>query len=43
MTQKEHEIIAGVVSFFDYHNKNMTKEQDWQIYKLKQMLKQGGK
>lgn len=39
MTQKEREVITEVVDYFDYHNKNMTKAQDWQIYKLKQLLK----
>ena len=38
MTRKERAIITQVVNYFDYHNKNMTKEQDWQIYKLKELL-----
>jgi hypothetical protein len=39
MTRKEREVITEVVNYFDYHNKNMNKTQDWQIYKLKQLLK----
>ena len=39
MTKKEREIITEVVNYFDYHNKNMNKSQDWQIYRLKQLLK----
>lgn len=38
MTQKERAIIQQVVNYFDYHNKNMTKEQYWQIYRLKELL-----
>lgn len=39
MTQREKETIQEVVNYFDYHNKNLTKSQDWQIYKLQQLLK----
>lgn len=39
MTKKEREVITEVVNYFDFHNKNMNKTQDWQIYKLKQLLK----
>ncbi len=39
MTQKERATIKDIVNYFDYHNKNMTKEQDWQIYRLKLLLK----
>lgn len=39
MTQKEREIIQSVCDYFDYHNKNLNKEQDWKIYELKQLLK----
>lgn len=38
MTQKERAIIQQIVNHFDYHNKNLTKEQDWQIYRLKELL-----
>lgn len=38
MTQKERYIIQQIVNHFDYHNKNLTKAQDWEIYKLKELL-----
>lgn len=38
MTQKEREYIIRIVNYFDYHNKNLTKTQDWQIYKLKELV-----
>lgn len=41
MTKKEREILKKVVGFFEYHNKNLTKEQDWQIYQLQELLKKG--
>ena len=37
--RRERAVIEEVVSYFDYHNKNMNKSQDWQIYRLKQLLK----
>lgn len=43
MTRKEREIITKICDYFDYHNKNMNKEQDYKIYELKQLLKQGNK
>ena len=39
MTKKEREVITEVVNYFDFHNKNMNKTQDWQVYRLKQLLK----
>ena len=39
MTKKEREVITEVVNYFDFHNKNMNKMQDWQVYRLKQLLK----
>lgn len=38
MTQKERVVIQQIVNHFDYHNKNLTKAQDWQIYRLKKLL-----
>lgn len=38
MTQKERAIIQQIVNHFDYHNKNLTKAQDWQMYRLKELL-----
>lgn len=37
MTQKERAIIQQIVNHFDYAN-NLTKAQEWQIYRLKQLL-----
>lgn len=37
--RRERAVIEEVVNYFDYHNKNMNKSQDWQIYRLKQLLK----
>ena len=38
MTQKEQAIIQQIVNHFAYFNKNLTKAQDWQIYRLKELL-----
>lgn len=37
MTQKERAIIQQIVNNFDYSN-NLTKAQEWQIYRLKELL-----
>ncbi len=39
MTRKEKEIIQSICDYFDYHNKNLTKEQDFKIDELKELLK----
>lgn len=45
MTRKERQKIQEIVNYFDYHNKNLNKEQDWKIYELKCLLRdsKGGK
>lgn len=37
MTQKERAIIQQIVNHFKYSN-NLTKAQDWQMYRLKELL-----
>lgn len=37
MTQKERAIIQQIVNQFDYSN-NLTMAQDWQMYRLKELL-----
>lgn len=37
MTQKERAIIKSIVNHFDCSN-NLTRAQDWQIFRLKELL-----
>lgn len=38
MTLKERAVIQQIVNHFDYNNKNLTRAQYWQIYRLKELL-----
>lgn len=38
MTKNERQVIQEVCDYFEYHNKNTTREQDCQIDKLRELL-----
>lgn len=38
MTKNERQVIQEVCDYFEYHNKNCTREQDYQIDRLRELL-----
>lgn len=38
MTKNERQVIQEVCDYFEYHNKNCTREQDRQIDRLRELL-----